>query len=104
MNSTPFLPNLSPVQSKPLTALQDAGNLSSNGGLVMLREAARQLGLADMIASRLSDERNPMCVRHTYADMITARCMAIAAGYEDADDLDHLRRDPVLMMACERDL
>lgn len=102
MNSTPFLPNLSPVQSKPLTALQDAGNLSSNGGLVMLREAARQLGLADMIASRLSDERNPMCVRHTYADMITARCMAIAAGYEDADDLDHLRRDPVLMMACER--
>ena len=68
----------------------------------MLREAARQLGLADMIASRLSDERNPMCVRHTYADMITARCMAIAAGYEDADDLDHLRRDPVLMMACER--
>jgi Transposase DDE domain group 1 len=102
MNITPFLPGLSPVHSKPLTASQDAGNLSSNGGLIVLREAARRLGFADMIARRLADERNPMLVTHTYADMITARCMAIAAGYEDADDLDHLRRDPALMIACDR--
>lgn len=102
MNTTPFLPGLSPVQSKPLTTSQDAGNLSSNGGLIVLREAARRLGLAEMIAGRLVDERNPMFVTHTYGEMITARCMAIAAGYEDADDLDHLRRDPALMMACER--
>jgi hypothetical protein len=102
MNITPFLPGLSPVQSKSLTSSQDAGNLSSNGGLIVLREAARRLGIGDMIAQRLPDTRNPMFVTHTYTEMITARCMAIAAGYEDADDLDHLRRDPTLMMACER--
>ena len=102
MNTTPFLPGLSPVRSKPLTTSQDAGNLSSNGGLVVLREAARRSGLADMIARRLPDERNPMFVTHTYANSITARMMAIAAGYEDADDLDHLRRDPALMIACDR--
>ena len=102
MNITPFLPGLSPVQSKSLTSSQDAGNLSSNGGLIVLREAARRLGIGDMIAQRLPDTRNPMFVTHTYTEMITARCMAIAAGYEDADDLDHLRRDPALMMACER--
>ena len=40
--ATPFLPGLSPVWTKSLTAAQDAGNLSSNGGLVVLREAARR--------------------------------------------------------------
>lgn len=102
MNTTPFLPGLSPVRSKSLTARQDAGNLSSNGGVIVLREAARRLGLADMIASALPDKRNPLLVTHSYVDMITARMMAIAAGYEDGDDLDHLRRDPAMMIACER--
>lgn len=102
MNITPFLPGLSPVQSKSLTALRDAGNLSSNGGLVVLREAARALGLAEVIASALPDTRNPLFVTHTYAEMIMARMMAIAAGYEDGDDLDHLRHDPALKIAIER--
>lgn len=102
MNPIPFLPGLSPVQSKSLTVHQDAGNLSSNGGLVVLREAARRLGMADMIASPLPDQRNPLFITHTYADMVSARMMAIAAGHEDGDDLDHLRRDPALMIACDR--
>ena len=68
MTTTPFLPGLSPVETKPLTASQDAGNLSSNGGLIVLREAARRLGLADVIAKHLPDARNPMLVTHTYSD------------------------------------
>src|SRR5262245_61031378 len=48
--ATPFLPGLSPGATKPLTASRDAGNLSSNGGFVMLREAARRLDLAAVIA------------------------------------------------------
>lgn len=102
MNATPFLPGLSPVRFKSLTAHQDAGNLSSNGGLVVLREAGRRLGVADMIACNLPDQRNQLLITHTYADMVSARMMAIAAGYEDGDDLDHLRRDPALMIACDR--
>src|SRR5262245_19435868 len=100
--ATPFLPGLSPVASKPLTATRDAGNLSSNGGLVVLREAARRLDLAAVIADPLPDTRDPLLVIHSYRAMVTARMMAIAAGYEDADDLDALRHDPALMIACER--
>jgi len=100
--ATPFLPGLSPVWSKSLTTAQDAGNLTSNGGLVVLREAARRLDLAAVIADPLPDRRNPLLVIHSYRAMVTARMMAIAAGYEDADDLDALRHDPALMIACER--
>ena len=49
-DATPFLPGLSPVGAKPLTAAQDGGQLSSNGGLVVLREIKRRLGLATVIA------------------------------------------------------
>ena len=101
-NATPFLPGLSPVAGKSLTAAQDAGNLTSNGGLVVLREAALRLGLADVIAAPLSDTRNPLLITHTYSAMVTARMMAIAAGYEDGDDLDALRHDPALLIACNR--
>lgn len=102
MQATPFLPGLSPVAGKKLTAARDAGNLSSNGGAVILREAARRLGLAEVIARPLPDERNPLLVTHAHADMVTARMMAIACGYEDADDLDTLRHDPALKIACDR--
>jgi hypothetical protein len=102
MQITPFLPGLSPVQSKPLTAAQDAGNLSSNGGAVLLREAALRLGLAECVAGPLPETRNPLLVTHSYADMVSARMMAIACGHEDADDLDTLRHDPALKIACHR--
>jgi hypothetical protein len=95
-------PGLSPVTAKPLTTTRDAGNLSSNGGLVVLREAARHLDLAAVVADPLPDRRNPLFVIHSYQAMVAARMMAIAAGYEDADDLDALRDDPALMIACDR--
>ena len=100
--ATPFLPGLSPVAGKSLTAAQDAGNLTSNGGLIVLREAANRLGLAGVIADPLPDTRNQLFVVHSYRAMATARMMAIAAGYEDADDLDALRHDPALLIACNR--
>ena len=103
-NSTPFLPGLSPVAGKQLTAARDAGNLSSNGGALLLREAALRLGLAQVIAGPLADleTRNPLLVTHSYDDMVTARMMAIGCGHEDGDDLDTLRHDPALKIACGR--
>ena len=100
--STPFLPGLSPVAGLPLTASFDAGLMSSDGGLIVLREIAQRLGLADMIARPLPDDRDPVRVQHSYADMVLARMMAIAAGYEDCDDLDRLRTDPAFKLACGR--
>lgn len=102
IEATSFLPGLSSVAGKSLTAARDAGNLTSNGGLIVLREPALRLGVADVIAGPLPDTRNPLLITHTYSAMVTARMMCIAAGYEGADDLDALRHDPALMIACNR--
>ena len=71
---------------------------------MVLREIARKLDLAQVIAGPLVDSRDPSRVQHTYAHMVSARVMAIAAGHEDCDDLDALREDPALKIACERAL
>jgi hypothetical protein len=102
MHAIPFLPGLSPVGRKSLTATFDAGRLSSDGGLIVLREIALHLDLAQAIAGRLRDERDPPRVLHSYAEMALARMLMIAAGYEDCDDIDALRADPALKIAVGR--
>jgi hypothetical protein len=58
--------------------------------VIVLREIAMRLGLAETITVPLGDARDPARVRHTYAEMATARMVMIAAGYEDCDDVDAL--------------
>lgn len=99
---TPFLPGLSSIDGLDLHARFDGGTLSSDGGVLLLREIERRMGIADMLASCLCDRRDPGRTQHSYASMIRARMMAIDCGYEDCDDMDVLRHDPALKMACER--
>jgi hypothetical protein len=91
-----------PVESKELCARFDGGRLSSDGGVLVLRGIERRLGIADLLASCMTDERDPASTTHSYADMIRARLFAIACGYEDCDDLDVLRFDPAFKLACGR--
>lgn len=102
MHATPLLPGLSPVGAKSLTATFDAGRLSSDGGLVVLREIEARLGLAETVTRPLHDDRDPARIRHTYAEMAAARMLMIAAGYEDCDDVDVLKSDPALKIAVGR--
>jgi hypothetical protein len=103
MNETiPYLPGLSPVAGKELCARFDGGRLSSDGGILLLPGIERRLGIADLLASCVADERDPASTTHSYADMIRARMFAIACGYEDCDDLDVLRFDPAFKLACGR--
>ncbi len=97
-----FLPGLSPVQGKELCARFDGGRLSSDGGVLLFPGIERRLGIADLLASCVTDERDPASTTHSYADMIRARMFAIACGYEDCDDLDALRFDPAFKLACGR--
>ena len=60
MNGTPILPGLSAVEGKLLTATFDAGRLSSDGGVIVLREIGERLGLAQMITGALHDDRDPL--------------------------------------------
>ena len=102
MNATPILPGLSAVEGKLLTATFDAGRLSSDGGVIVLREIAKRLDLAGTITGPLRDDRDPVRVRHSYGEMAMARMVMIAAGYEDCDDVDALRSDPALKIAVGR--
>lgn len=97
-----MLPGLSPVDGLDIHARFDGGALSSDGGVLLLREIERKLGISDVLASCITDHRDPARTRHSHASMIRARVMAIACGYEDCDDLDALRHDPAMKMACER--
>src|SRR6202030_4205920 len=99
---TPFLPGLSPVQGKAVVARFDGGRLSSEGGLLALREIERRLGLADRLAHCLVDPRAPERVVHRLAEIIRFRMLMIAAGYEDGNDADALRRDPMFKLALDR--
>ncbi len=90
------------VEAKKVTAAFDGGRLSSDGGVMLLSMAERRLGVAQLLARSVPDRRNPSRIAHTIADMIRARVFAICCGYEDADDLDVLRCDPALKLACGR--
>jgi hypothetical protein len=99
---TPFLPGLSPVQGKAVVARFDGGRLSSEGGLLALREIERRLGLADRLANCLVDRRAPERVVHRLAEILRFGMLMIAAGYEDGNDADALRRDPMFKLALDR--
>lgn len=96
------LPGLSPVGGKPIIARFDGGALSSDGGLLALREVEDRLGVARRLAACIDDPRAPERIRHSLADMLRFRLLMIAAGYEDANDADNLRHDPLFKLASGR--
>jgi hypothetical protein len=96
------LPGLSPVCGKPVVARFDGGQLSSDGGILLLAEVERRLCIAERLARCIEDPRAPDQIRHEVAEMIRFRALAIAAGYPDANDCDVLRRDAAFKMAVGR--
>jgi hypothetical protein len=97
---SPF--DLPAVRRKKVTADFDGGSLSSDGGLLLLREAERGLGVASRLAGAIRDRRDPTRIDHELPELLKTRMFAIACGYEDANDLDHLRHDPLLKLAVGR--
>ena len=84
---------------KKVTAAFDGGRMTSDGGVLLLAQAERQLGLAERLAACIACPRDQSRVIHDLDDILRARMLAIACGYEDADDLDVLRHDPGFKLA-----
>jgi len=80
----------------------DGGDISSDGGLMLLAAVDKALGLTAQMAARLDDSRQPGKVRHSVHDLLRQRVYQIAAGYEDCNDADRLRGDPILKIAVGR--
>ena len=95
------LPGLSPVGGKTIVAKFDAGLLSSDGGVLMLREVEQRLRVADRMAACIEDPRAPDQITHSLADIIRFRLLMIAAGYEDGNDASSLRDDPMFKIALD---
>ena len=94
--------DLPSVCRKKLSVGFDGGMLSSDAGVLLLRGVERRLGIAARLAACLKDRRDPELIEHTVEEMLRLRMFAIAAGYEDADDCDSLRHDPIFKMAVGR--
>src|SRR3954451_6015397 len=82
---------------EPSTAL-----LSSDAGLLPIRQLDEQLGLTRQFADALDDPRDPHRIEHTVLEMARARVYGILAAYEDQNDHDSLRHDPVFKLVAGR--
>ena len=102
VENTPLPFSLPSVRRKKVTAAFDGGRITSDGGVLLLSAIETKIGIADRLAPLINDPRNPLLVTHSVADILRARMLAIACGYEDADDLDYLRADPGFKLACGR--
>jgi hypothetical protein len=76
----PFLPGLSPVAGKLVHIAFDGGRRTSDGGILILAEIERRLGIAERLARCLEDPRAPERVTHRLAEMIRFRALLSAAG------------------------
>jgi hypothetical protein len=84
---------------KKVTAAFDGGRLTSDGGVLLLAQAERAMDITGRLAGCIVDRRDQSRVIHDVDDILRARMLAIACGYEDADDLDALRHDPEFKLA-----
>jgi hypothetical protein len=94
--------DLPSVCRKKLSVGFDGGQLSSDGGVLLLRGIEKRLGLSARLAGCIREWRKADRIEHSLEEMLKLRMFAIAAGYEDADDCDWLRHDAVFKMAVGR--
>ncbi|CAH2606000.1 protein of unknown function (plasmid) [Rhodovastum atsumiense] len=99
---TPILPGLSPICGRPIEARFDAALMSSDGGLLVLREVEQRLGIAQRLAACIHDPRTPGRIVHGLDEILRFRMLMIAAGYEGGNDADSLRADPLFKLAMDR--
>ena len=84
--------------SRRVEAEFSAGQVSSDGGALLLREVNRRIHLLERLTSCFLDRRSPFLVKHRVSEMLAQRIYGLALGYEDLNDHDELRRDPLLSL------
>ena len=92
----PTLFAFAPVEGREVVAAFDGGAITSDAGALLLGETDRAIRLTDRFAACFTDERAPELVEHGVGTMVLQRVVGIALGYEDVNDHDDLRHDPVL--------
>src|SRR5262247_4119097 len=88
--------DFAPVERRAVVAGFDGGTISSDAGALLLGLADRAVGLVDRFARCFLDARNPALIEHEVKTLVGQRIFGIALGYEDLNDHDELRHDPVM--------
>jgi DDE family transposase len=91
--------------SRQVVARFDGAQMTTDGGALLLRAVDRKIGLLKRVAACFSDARDPERVEHSVLELLAQRIYGLALGYEDLNDHEQLRRDPLLaLLAGKREL
>ena len=102
MNSTLKQLRFASIPAHAVRADFTGGGLSSDLGPLLLRGVDRQIGLTDRITKALDDRRHQSYISHSYRDLLTQRIFQIGCGYEDGNDSNSLRHDPMFKLGAAR--
>jgi hypothetical protein len=91
----------SSLSRKKILADFNGGHLTSDGGGLLLREANRRTGLIGALVDCVTDPREPAKIKHDVETMLAQRVYGIALGYEDGNDHQTLRSDPIMQMLAK---
>jgi len=97
---TPKPLGFSRIQGKDVVADFQGGQLTTDAGVLLLREVAERTGLFEALNAAIPDPRQPDLIIHDQRTMLAQRITAIALGYEDLNDHQTLRADPALQLAA----
>src|SRR6202041_2662920 len=99
---TPALFEFPPVESRHVVAGFDGGAITSDAGALLLGQTDRAIRLTERFAACFTDTRSAGLVEHQVETLVMQRIIAVALGYEDLNDHDELRNDPVLAVLASK--
>jgi hypothetical protein len=88
--------------SRRVEASFTAGQVTSDGGSLLLRQTDRKINLLGRMAACFTDRRSPVLVEHPLEEMLSQRIYGLALGYEDLNDHEQLRHDPLMAVLAGR--
>jgi hypothetical protein len=91
-----------PLKKRDIRAQFDGGAITSDAGGLLLREVAKRIGIVHQFAACFTDYRNPDRTEHTVQELVAQRVYGLALGYEDLNDHEELRRDPLFAVLVEK--
>ena len=93
---TPELFEFEAVQRRAVESAFDGGHVTSDAGALLLSLLDRNVGLIERFSKCFADKRDPDLIEHTVKTLVGQRVLGLALGYEDLNDHDQLRHDPLL--------
>src|ERR1700740_3849031 len=97
-----FVFGFHPLKHREIRAQFDGGAITTEGGGLLLREVEKRIGIVHQFAACFRDYRNPDLIEHTVEELVAQRVYGLALGYEDLNDHEELRNDPLLAVLVEK--